>query len=126
MPEQIDAAGGIDVLGRAGRPSVRTTWDDITAARPDIVIVLPCGYSLDEVVRQTQTLQAEPGWRDLPAVRNGNVWALHASAWFSRPGPRVLDGIDALAPILRDPGARPQPPGTRHLGAASFGLATPA
>ena len=128
VPEQIAAAGGIDVLGRAGHPSFRTTWEEIAAARPDIVLVLPCGYTLDEVVQQAQDLARHPAWRSLPAVRDGSVWAVEASAWFSRPGPRVLDGIEAIAPILRHPlrqsGERPQPAGTRHLGLGRRRLAS--
>ena len=107
VPDQIVAAGGIGVLGRAGEPSYRTTWDAIAGlnaeAQPDVVLILPCGARLDEVVRDATLLQEIPAWRSLMAVRAGAVWAVDASAWFSRPGPRVIDGLEALATILADP-----------------------
>ncbi|PZC41489.1 MAG: iron complex transport system substrate-binding protein [Chloroflexi bacterium] len=117
VPEQIEAAGGIDVLGTPGRASFRTSWEAIAEARPEIVIVLPCGYDLDDVVAQVEALSIrEPSWRALPAVQAGNVWAVEASAWFSRPGPRVVEGIEALGPILRAAsGEVVDPPGTRRL-----------
>ena len=114
VPGQIAAAGGHDALGLPGRPSFRTTWEAIAAARPDVVIVLPCGFTLDQIVAQAADLEAQSAWRDLPAVR---VWAVEASAWFSRPGPRLVQGIDVLARILADPDAPAGPPGARRLAA---------
>ncbi len=120
VPEQIDAAGGLDVLGAPRRASFRTTWDDIADARPDVIVVIPCGYTLAEIVEQAADLHAQPAWRDLPAVRAGRVWALDAGAWFSRPGPRVVEGVRALAPILADPDAPTGPEGTRRLVAPAL------
>lgn len=117
VPEQIALAGGEDALARPGEKSERVTWDAIAAARPDVVLLLPCGLELDEVVRESEALALRPEWRALPAVARGAVWALDASAWFSRPGPRLLDGVAALRAILADPvgdrpvrGARRLPP----------------
>ena len=115
VAEQIDAAGGIDVLGAPRRASFRTTWDAIAAARPDVIVVIPCGYTLGEIVEQAADLEAQPAWRDLAAVRAGRVWALDAGAWFSRPGPRLVEGVHALAAILADPDAPAGPEGTRRL-----------
>lgn len=115
VPEQIEAAGGIDILGRAGHKSFRVTWDQIAAADPDLVVLLPCGYGLEEVIREARALWTIPAWRSLRAVERGAVWAVDASAWFSRPGPRVVEGIEALARIVADPLAAPEPAGTRRL-----------
>ena len=115
VPDQIAAAGGLDVLGAPRRPSFRTTWAEIAATRPDVILVIPCGYTLPQIVAQAQDLQRQTAWRDLPAVRAGRVWALDASAWFSRPGPRLVEGVQALLPILADPDAGPEPDGTRRL-----------
>ena len=115
VPEQIAAAGGIDVLGRAGQKSFRVTWDQIAAADPDLVVLLPCGYDLDEVIREARALWTIPAWRSLRAVERGAVWAVDASAWFSRPGPRVIDGIEALARMVADPLAATGPAGARRL-----------
>ena len=117
VPDQVDAAGGVDVLGRAGEPSFRTTWEAIAAAEPDVAVILPCGYGLDGVVAQARDLWDVPAWRALPAVARDAVWAVDASSWFSRPGPRVLDGVEALAAILADPAAHAGPPGTAKVAA---------
>ena len=80
VPEQIDAAGGVDVLGVPGQASFRTTWEAVAGVAPDVVIVLPCGYDLEAVVAQVDQLaREEPAWGQLPAVRAGNVWAVEAS-----------------------------------------------
>ena len=119
VPEQIEAAGGIDVLGRGGERSFRVTWDQIAAADPDLVVLLPCGYGQAEVIREARALWEVPAWRSLRAVERGALWAVDASAWFSRPGPRVVEGIEALAHILADPLATDGPAGTRRLAAPS-------
>ncbi len=115
VPEQIARAGGEDVLGQPGQKSERVTWEAIAATAPDVVFLLPCGLSLDEVVREAGALAARPEWRSLPAVANGAVWALDANAWFSRPGPRLLDGIEALRAILAEPTGDHPVPGARRL-----------
>ena len=115
VPEQVARAGGEDVLARPGQKSERVTWDAVAASAPDVALLLPCGLSLDEVVHEAGSLAERPEWRDLPAVRNGAVWALDANAWFSRPGPRLLDGIGALRAILADPTGDHPVPGARRL-----------
>ncbi len=117
VPEQILAAGGEDVLARPGQKSERVTWETVAASAPEVALLLPCGLSLDEVVREAEGLAQREEWRALPAVRNGAVWALDANAWFSRPGPRLLDGIEALRAILADPTGDHPVPGARRLPA---------
>ena len=117
VPEQAARAGGEDVLGAPGRKSERVTWETVAASAPDVALLLPCGLSLDEVVREAGALAERAEWRALPAVRSGAVWALDASAWFSRPGPRLLDGIEALRTILADPTGDHPVPGARRLPA---------
>ena len=79
------------------------------------MLLLPCGLELDEVVREAGALARRPEWRALPAVARGAVWALDASAWFSRPGPRLLDGVGALRAILADPAGERPVAGARRL-----------
>ena len=117
VPEQIASAGGEDVLARPGQKSERVTWETVAASAPEVALLLPCGLSLDEVVREAEGLAQREEWRALPAVRNGAVWALDANAWFSRPGPRLLDGIEALRAILADPTGDHPVPGARRLPA---------
>ena len=115
VPEQIARGGGDDVLGQPGQKSERVTWDAVAASAPDVALLLPCGLSLDEVVSEAEALADRPEWRALPAVASGAVWALDANAWFSRPGPRLLDGIEALRAILADPTGDHPVPGARRL-----------
>lgn len=114
-PEQIALAGGEDALGAPGRKSERVTWEAVAASAPDVALLLPCGLSLDEVVAEAAALAGRPEWRALPAVANGAVWALDANAWFSRPGPRLFDGVEALRAILAAPAGDHPVPGARRL-----------
>jgi iron complex transport system substrate-binding protein len=99
VPEMVERGGGLSVLGTAGDKSFRTTWEAVAAAEPEVVIVAPCGYHLDGAADLATDLVA----RDvLPA--GIPVWAVDANASFARPGPRLVDGIEALAAILH-PGA---------------------
>ncbi|HXR97640.1 MAG TPA: cobalamin-binding protein [Terriglobales bacterium] len=100
VPEMVALAGGEDALGRKGSDSVRTTWADIAAWAPEVVIVSPCGFGLDKAVDQARQLPQQPGWEDLPAARNGRVYAVDANAYFARPGPRVVDGVELLAHLI--------------------------
>jgi len=110
VPEMIAAAGGIDVLGVAGRPSTRVPWDAVRDARPEVLIVAPCGFHLARAREEAALLARRDGWRELPAVRGGQVYIVDASSYFNRPGPRLIDGMEILASILQGravPGARP-------------------
>jgi iron complex transport system substrate-binding protein len=100
VPEQIRRAGGWDVLGRDGEDSVRTTWSSIRAVEPDMLLLLPCGYGLEETKLAFARMPRPPFWSELMAVQRQNVIALDGSAYFNRPGPRVIDGISLLAEIF--------------------------
>ncbi len=100
VPEMIEIAGGEDALGKRGKDSVRVSWADIERWSPEILIVSPCGFATDRAVHQAEQLLRQPGWSDLPAVRDGRVFAVDANAYFARPGPRVVDGVELLAHLL--------------------------
>ena len=100
VPEMIELAGGEDALARAGTDSVRVGWENIAAWAPEVVVIAPCGFRVDAAEQQARTLLAQPGWSALPAVQNGSVYAVDASAYFARPGPRVADGVELLAHLL--------------------------
>lgn len=91
VPEMIDIAGGEDRLGRAGADSVRVTWDDVIAWNPEVVVVAPCGFGLAEAERMSRTL---------PPIPNARVVPVDANAYFARPGPRYIDGIELLARVF--------------------------
>jgi iron complex transport system substrate-binding protein len=99
-PELVEIAGGVDPLGRKGAPSIRVSWEAILEAHPEVLLVACCGYSAAETIRDVELLRNRPGWAELPAVRNGRVFAVNGSAYFSRPGPRVVDSLEILAEIL--------------------------
>ncbi|HEY1511321.1 MAG TPA: cobalamin-binding protein [Solirubrobacteraceae bacterium] len=94
-PQLIEYAGGEDVLGFSGEHSSETTWELIAAAQPDIVVVMPCGYDAEIAHRE-----AEMHRDQLAAVGAGEVVAVDAASYFSRPGPRIIDGLELLASIL--------------------------
>jgi iron complex transport system substrate-binding protein len=100
VPEMIELAGGHDVLGRAHTPSFRVTPEDVIAAGPEVILVSPCGYSAEQGRNEYRSMIHSEEWDALPAVRHGRVYALEANSYFSRPGPRLVLGIEALAKAL--------------------------
>jgi len=100
VPQMVEIAGGADVLAVSGKPSMRIEWRDVLIAAPQVLALMPCGFSVDRAVSDVSLLTRLPGWRDLPAVRKENVFAVDASSYFSRPGPRLADGVELLAHIL--------------------------
>ena len=116
VPEQIRRAGGWELLGADGEASTQTTWDAVSEVDPEMLLLLPCGFHLPETIREWDRVRRPPGYADLTAVRRGRVFALDGSAYYSRPGPRVIDGIELLAEIF-DPDA--------FVDVAPFGSWTP-
>lgn len=104
VPEQIRRAGGWDLLGADGERSVQTTWDAVGQVDPEMLLLMPCGFHLAETVAEWARTSRAPGYSGLAAVRREQVFALDGSSYFSRPGPRVIDGIELLAEIF-DPDA---------------------
>ena len=100
VPEQVELAGGQEVLGRKGEPSRYVTWEDIAAADPDILILMPCGFPMERTRRELHVLTSEPLWHELPAVRDGRVYLVNGPASFNRSGPRLVDGIELLAGLF--------------------------
>jgi iron complex transport system substrate-binding protein len=109
VPQLIDYAGGEDVLGLPGEPSEQRTWEEVKASRPDVAIVMPCGYDVERAHAEAQAYADE--LRQLDA----RIVIADAAAWFSRPGPRLVDGLEWLAYALH-PDRMPEPPvGVREL-----------
>ena len=100
IPEMIKFAGGRDVFGEPSRPSFRVTLDDVLAAQPDFLIAAPCGYTATQAREEYRSIDFPVGWQDIPAVRKGRVYALDANSYFSRPGPRLVTGLEILAKLL--------------------------
>jgi iron complex transport system substrate-binding protein len=100
VPEQVAIAGGDHAFGKSGQRSVTTTAQEINAYAPEVIVLIPCGYYKEDILRQLPSARLPEGWNDLPAVKAGQVWATDATSYFSRPGPRVVDGAEILARIL--------------------------
>jgi iron complex transport system substrate-binding protein len=100
VPEMVAAAGGEDVLAGPGERSRRLTWAEVAAARPEVVVLMPCGFGVERAVTEYRRVVLPPAWAAVPAVRAGRVWAVDANGYFSRPGPRLVDGLEMLAAIL--------------------------
>jgi iron complex transport system substrate-binding protein len=109
-PQLIELAGGEDVLGLPGEPSQTVSWEALTAARPEIVVAMPCGYDAQRA--HTEALAYA---RELGALDATQIVAVDASAYFSRPGPRLIDGLELLAHILHPERIPEAPAGARAL-----------
>jgi iron complex transport system substrate-binding protein len=105
VPEMVSRAGGLTALGAPGEKSVRTTWDEVRASEPEVIVCAPCGFDLEGSTALART-----------AIDSGElpggipVWAVDANASFARPGPRLVDGVEALAGILHEEAAGPPDP----------------
>jgi iron complex transport system substrate-binding protein len=100
VPEMIEIAGGKDALGKKRTPSFRVSAQDVMDAAPEILLIAQCGYSAQQARDEYNAMTLPEEWNAMPAVRNSRVYALDASGYFSRPGPRLITGIEALAKIL--------------------------
>lgn len=100
VPEQVALAGGTDVLGTPGERGLVIGWDDVVAARPDVLVLMPCGFDTQRALDEAGAITGRDGFADLPAARSGRVFATNGSAYFSRPGPRLVDGVEILAALL--------------------------
>ncbi len=109
VPEMVDLAGGADVLGRPGEKSRRVEPKDVVMASPDIAVLMPCGFDLERTRKEAVVVTRARWWADLPAARSDRVWTVDGSSYFNRPGPRLVDGLEILAPILQ-PRLFPRPP----------------
>lgn len=107
-PEMVELAGGEDMLGRKGEPSAKVEWRGVVAARPEVILLMPCGFDVRRSVKEATSLRQREGWNDLPAVRAGKVFAVNGNAYFSRPGPRLINGLEILAQLIH-PEKIPEP-----------------
>ena len=129
VPEIVRIAGGVDVLGVEGAPSRYVSWGEVIDAQPEVMILMPCGYDLDRTLELVPEVTSRPGFDDLPCARSGRVVAVDGSAYFSRPGPRVVHGLEILAAALRAEPAGPAPFGAaywNHPAASRTALISPA
>lgn len=117
VPDMVEIAGGANLLSTAGEPSRRIAWRDVAAALPEVVVFMPCGYYLDEAEDEAGALLGIPDFAETPAARTGLVFAVDATSYFSRPGPRLVDGLEILAWAIH-PDVFPEPPPDRVVRAS--------
>lgn len=108
VPELVELAGGMNRFGETGKHTGRLRWEELRAANPEVIIALPCGFGLARTRTEMRSLSSRPGWAELKAVRNQRVFIADGSAFFNRPGPRLVESLEILAELL-------------HPGKFSFG-----
>jgi iron complex transport system substrate-binding protein len=100
----VEAAGGVDVLTSAGSISRRIDWNTLHEASPNVIVLMPCGFTIERTRAELAAVTGHPRWKTLTAVQTGAVFLVDALAYFSRPGPRLIDGVEQLAAIFRATG----------------------
>jgi iron complex transport system substrate-binding protein len=100
VPQMVKYAGGINGLSTAGEPSRRMDIDEVVQLNPDTILLMPCGFDIEQTLRELPPLAENEKWKSLRAVKNGNVYAVNANAYFSKPGPRTVIGLEIMAKIL--------------------------
>jgi iron complex transport system substrate-binding protein len=106
-PELVEVAGGHDPLGRKHQPSAQVDWQQVLNARPETIVLALCGYDIDRAHRDYELLRRFPDFASIPAADSGQIYVVDASAYFARPGPRIVDSLEILAGILH-PGNFPE------------------
>jgi iron complex transport system substrate-binding protein len=100
VPEMVELAGGQNGFGQKSQPSAQLAWQAILEFSPEIILLMPCGFELERTESEFHLLQNLDGWSELPAVKTDRVFAVNGHAYFSRPGPRLVDGLELLARLI--------------------------
>ncbi len=109
VPELVELAGGRDVLAAKGEPSRKISWEQVLMARPDVLVLMPCGFDIPRTVKELPLVTGRPGWGGLPAVKAGRAYAVNGHAFYNRFGPRLVTGLEFLAHLIH-PDLFPPPP----------------
>jgi iron complex transport system substrate-binding protein len=112
VPEMVRLAAGQELFAGPGERSVRLDWGTVFEAAPEVLVLMPCGFGAARAAGEAEALLDLPGWSGLPAVRDGRVWAVDANSFFSRPAPRLVEGVEILARILHPEAFSGQPDGS--------------
>ena len=100
IPDMVGMAGGENLMAEAGKHSDWITMEDVSTANPNVIILLPCGFDLQRTITEVKVLESQPGWNKLKAVKKKRVFATDGSAFFNRPGPRLVDSLEILGEIF--------------------------
>ena len=99
-PELVQIAGGVDALGRLHEPSTQITWESVLEFDPEVLVIAQCGFPIERSLQDIPILEALPGYAGLAAVREGRVYLVNGSDYFSRPGPRIVDSLELMARMI--------------------------
>jgi len=116
VPELVALAGGEDLLGKPGEKSSVVSWEQVRATAPEVIVLMPCGLSVERTLLELDRLTSRSGWAALPAVMQEEVYAVDGPAYFNRPGPRLVDGLELLAALFHPRLFPSRPPGARRIG----------
>ena len=100
VPEMVEIAGGDNGIGKAGEPSFKTTWEDINNFAPQKLFIMPCGFDIEKTIDELDAVTSKDEWFALPATNKGEIYIVDANSYFSRPGPRIVDGLEILAKAI--------------------------
>ena len=100
VPQMVDLAGGVDCLATRNEPSRKVEWTEVLRQAPEIIVLLPCGFEVARGLKEVHLVTQREGWDQLPAARDQRVYVTNASAYFSRSGPRLIEGLEMLAEII--------------------------
>ena len=100
IPEMVELAGGESIIGEKAQPSFQVQWEQVVQAPPEVIIAMPCGFDVRRGLQEFHWLTQREGWEKLPAVRNERVYVTDASSYYSRSGPRLVDGVEAMAEMF--------------------------
>jgi iron complex transport system substrate-binding protein len=117
VPEMVRLSGAEDPLGTVGAPSTYVPWERVVAADPEILVLMPCGYGLEQTLAVAKDITSRPGFTSLSCARTGRIVAVDGSSYFNRPGPRIVDGLEILAAVVRSVPGHRMPPGAAWVRA---------
>ena len=100
VPEMVELAGGVNCFGDKDTGSFRMEWSDVVASQPDVIVFMPCGFEVKRGLEDVPIVAALEGWDSLPAVENNRVYVVDASAYTSRSGPRLVEGLEIMAEMI--------------------------
>jgi iron complex transport system substrate-binding protein len=100
VPEMVEMAGGINCFGDKEKGSFKLEWAEVVDSKPDVIILMPCGFDVKRALEDVPLLAKQEGWASLPAVINNRVYVIDAGAYTSRSGPRLVDGLEIMAEMI--------------------------
>jgi iron complex transport system substrate-binding protein len=100
IPEMVELAGAVNGIGKPGEPSLKVSWDDILNFAPQFVVLMPCGFNIEDTLNEIDVVTSNKYWNQMPASRRGHAYLVDANSYFSRSGPRIVDGLEILAKII--------------------------